>query len=1021
MPRQSVWIALFSMLVATSAVRAAPPIVVPEGFEVELVAGPPLVQHPTMAGFDDQGRLYVCDGPGMNMPAKELLRDLPNLIRRLEDTDGDGRFDRSVMFADKMTFPMGALWYRGSVYTASPPHIWRLRDSDNDGVADERQVLVSEFGFTGNAADIHGCFLHPDGRLFWCDGRHGHNFVDEQGNQISKGLAARLFACRLDGKHVEAFAGGGMDNPVEVTFTEDGEPLGTVAIFDVLEGRHDALVHWIYGGAYPRYEQKCVDEFKRTGELLPSVSRWGQVAPSGVTRYRGSQFGKEFRSNVFSAHFNTHTIVRTALERAGATFRSKDEDFLVSSSQDFHPTDVIEDADGSLLVIDTGGWFRIGCPTSQIAKPEILGGIYRVRRKGAAKVDDPRGLKLAWNDASHEELAARLADARPAVIDRATSELHGRGDAAVGALGAVVRESKHVDQQRAALWTLARIDSENAREVIRAALNLRPQAVKQVAAQIVGTSRDRTAMERLCELLIEEGAAVRREAATALGRLNDQAAVPSLLAAASTSDDRFLDHSITYALIQLNDVAQTAKALTAVNANTRRMALVALDQMGEGALSRAQVAPLLDSTDVALQRAALDVISRRGWAAETLPLLAKWLTEAQPSTDRIATLERVLLAFVKDEPTQQLIGDALAKADTSTPVRLLLLDLMVKSGLAKLPPAWHDSLQSHLRSSDDRIARQAVASVAAVGANDFDTVLSEVARDDKRTAATRVAALNVLARHSAALRSDEFALLAARLVENVPPVDRLSAAEALGLATLSQKQQARVVELLATAGPLELPLLLRAFDRDTPFELGGKLFESLGRSPGLDNLTPERIAKLAANYPADVREIAQKLVHRLSANAQQQRARLDELSGQLEGGDAKRGRSVFNNSKYLCAACHRVQGQGALIGPDLTKIGQIRSRTDLLESIIFPSASFARGYESYSIATQSGLVHTGIMSRETADAIYLRNAQREEVRVSRDDVDDLAPSKISIMPQGLDKLLPVEDLRDLVAYLQSLK
>src|SRR5262249_36789334 len=142
-----------------------PALVVPAGFRAELIAGPNLVQHPTMAGFDDQGRLYVCDGPGMNMPAKDLLRDLPNLIRRLEDTHGDGRFDRSTVFADKMTFPMGALWYRGAVYTASPPHIWRLRDTNGDGVADERTILVSEFGFTGNAADIHGCFLGPEGRL----------------------------------------------------------------------------------------------------------------------------------------------------------------------------------------------------------------------------------------------------------------------------------------------------------------------------------------------------------------------------------------------------------------------------------------------------------------------------------------------------------------------------------------------------------------------------------------------------------------------------------------------------------------------------------------------------------------------------------------------------------------------------------------------------------------------------------------------------------------------------------------
>ncbi|MBL9082383.1 MAG: dehydrogenase, partial [Planctomycetales bacterium] len=108
--------------VTASVVHAVedPGFQLPPGFTIELVAGPPLVNHPTMGGFDDKGRLYICDGPGENLPAKELLEKLPNHIRRLEDTDGDGRFDKSSIFADKMTFPMGALWHDGYVYTASP-------------------------------------------------------------------------------------------------------------------------------------------------------------------------------------------------------------------------------------------------------------------------------------------------------------------------------------------------------------------------------------------------------------------------------------------------------------------------------------------------------------------------------------------------------------------------------------------------------------------------------------------------------------------------------------------------------------------------------------------------------------------------------------------------------------------------------------------------------------------------------------------------------------------------------------
>ena len=113
-------------------------------------------------------------------------------------------------------------------------------------------------------------------------------------------------------------------------------------------------------------------------------------------------------------------MTRHALTPTGATFTSRDTDFLVSDSLDFHPTDVIEDADGSLLVVDTGGWYKLCCPTSQLAKPDVPGAIYRVRKRGAPVVADPRGRRLDWSEASPTALIDRLADRRPAVWRRAT-------------------------------------------------------------------------------------------------------------------------------------------------------------------------------------------------------------------------------------------------------------------------------------------------------------------------------------------------------------------------------------------------------------------------------------------------------------------------------------------------------------------------------------------------------------------------------------------------------------------------
>ena len=117
---------------------------------------------------------------------------------------------------------------------------------------------------------------------------------------------------------------------------------------------------------------------------MPALTHLGPAAPSGLTRYASRVFGDGYRDNFFAALFNLQKVTRHALEPSGATFTSRDSDFLVSNSRDFHPTDVLEDADGSLLVLDTGAWYKLCCPTSQLAAPEVLGAIYRVRRTGRA-------------------------------------------------------------------------------------------------------------------------------------------------------------------------------------------------------------------------------------------------------------------------------------------------------------------------------------------------------------------------------------------------------------------------------------------------------------------------------------------------------------------------------------------------------------------------------------------------------------------------------------------------------------
>ncbi len=134
-------------------------IAVPSGFTIERIASAPLVDRPITAAFDDEGCLYVADSSGSNDKVEKQLKEKPHRIVRLEDTDGDGKFDRRTVFADRMMFPEGTMWFDGSLYVAAPPSIWKLTDSNGDGVADKRVEWFQGKTLTGCANDLHGPYL----------------------------------------------------------------------------------------------------------------------------------------------------------------------------------------------------------------------------------------------------------------------------------------------------------------------------------------------------------------------------------------------------------------------------------------------------------------------------------------------------------------------------------------------------------------------------------------------------------------------------------------------------------------------------------------------------------------------------------------------------------------------------------------------------------------------------------------------------------------------------------------------
>lgn len=1004
-----VWVSLG--VAALQGGPEGPPLQVPDGFVVERAAGPPLVERPMLACFDETGRLFVADSAGVNHKGDILLKNPPHVIRLLEDTDGDGRFDTSRVFADRMVFPQGLAWYRGALYVPSPPSLWKLEDTDGDGVCDRRTELLTGFAVTGVADDVHGACVGPDGRIYFLPGRMAHDLRLPDGTRVRKAVGPWLMRCRPDGTELE-FVCGAVGNPVEVDWLPEGDFFisGTFWAPDSFGGGlRDAVIHGVEGGEWPVRDRTYTDRV-RTGDLLPVLVPMTATAPAGL---RVARAEGPFQGNLFCAYFNTHRVQRHVLEREGATFRARTEEFVRSDHPDFHPTDVLEDADGSLLVVDTGGWFRIGCPTSQIAKPDVLGAIYRVRRRDAPRLADPRGLTLDWSRPEEH-----LDDPRWAVRERAVDRAAARGAAALERIAG----SASVRARLGIVWALCRLDEPAARAAVRRLLSDPDARVRQAAAAAAGLHRDGEAVGRLIEMLGSDAPPVRREAAGALGRIGDRRAAGPLIEGLRGGPDRYLEHAVLYALIRLGDREGATRALGDPDPEVRRGALIALDQMGGEGLTPERVVALLDPVAPSLRQAAFRVIvSRPAWAGQVRALAERWFRDPAGEPGRPEMVQGLVAAFAADAGMQDAVARALREPSLSAPARAVLLEAMLRASPERFPATWVAEARWSLEHPDEGVARRAVAILKAAGAPDFDEALLALARDERRSAELRVEALGAAAPRLGRLEGALFALLVSCLEADRPPLLRLAAAETLGRAPLDDRQLERLALRAENAGPLDLPRWLPAFERSQNAGVGRKLLEALARSPALESVPADLLRRAIRRFPPEVAAAAQPMLQRLEAGEGGAKARLDELQDVLSGGDPARGREVFLGRKAGCTACHAVAGQGGRVGPDLSRIGAIRSPRDLLEAIVFPSASFARGYEPFVLRTRDGAVLDGLVVRETPDAVYLFTADRTERRIPRASIEDLRQSRISIMPQGLDRQLRREELRDLVAFLASLK
>lgn len=971
-------------------------------------------------------------------------------VRLVEDRDGDGRADSDSVLADGFNdaavgLGAGLLARRGQVWYTCIPDLWLLEDRDGDGVAEERRSLQTGYGlhvgFIGH--DLHGLTWGPDGRLYFSIGDRGLRVETPRG-VIDCADSGAVLRCWPDGSELELFARG-LRNPQELAFDDFGNLFTGDNNSD--GGDKARIVHVVEGGdsgwriGYQFITSPVVrgpwngellwqpDSAERAAYHLPPLLNLGD-GPSGLAAYPGVGFGPEMAGRFLMCDFrgtDSMSGVRSfRLKPRGASFEVIDDNQLVWS---LLATDVEFGPDGAFYVSDwVEGW--------DLPK---RGRLYRfydpAHRQGAA---DVAGLLATdWSGKSNDDLSALLAHADRRVRQEAQFELAARGIYSSATLQRVALDaSAEVRARLHAVWGLGQLARQQADvlEPLVDVLGDENPALRAQTAKTLGDLRFEPAFARLRELTRDPDARVRFEAAMALGKLGNAQAVGDIVNALRENADRdaYLRHAGVTALSELASPAQLDELADDKDPAVRMGALLVMRRAAS-----ARVARFLHDSDPRLVAEAARAINDTP-IPEALPALAE-LTWKEPDPSIVLRVLNANFRLGKPENARRLVELAAGRSGPTTEgqranVLALLADWAQPSGRdwavglwrpldARDPqPAAHALLGSGLATDrSDAIAGAALAGLRSLGVTIADygdaaaqliEPLRELAQSRERSATTRVAALTALAQlpdpaaldlvvplqddPQSAVRAEARRILAGLDPEQAVPA--LAAALERGETT---DRQSACRTLASIDHPAATRLLAEWLERLAAGKAAGEieldLLEAAG-SRGGDELS-RRLATLeAARSAGDLVE------------------RHHEL---LAGGDVERGREIFQkNVTAQCVRCHKVGGQGGAVGPELGDVGRRLTRPQLLEALLEPSRTIAKGFETTIAETDDGQLLVGIVQRETDDELLLTAADGTTTSVLKAKIVERSPG-LSAMPTDLAKLLSRRDLRDLIEYLAA--
>ena len=947
--------------------EAAKTIHIPERFTLELVVAEPLVLDPVSVAWGIDGKLWVAemaDYPlGLDGKGKPGGR-----VRFLEDTDGDGTYDRSQVFLKEVPFVNGVLpWGKGVLATAAPDIIY-AEDTDGDGKADIREKIFSGFSESNQQLRVNGLQRGLDNWVHCASGSPSPR----------SGLNKGIVSAKTGEKH-----------PVG---TRDFRFLPDSGELDPLSGPtqfgrfRDELGNW-FGcmNSYPVWHYVLPDRYlRRNTHVTPPDTRRQLVLPRNPRVYPAKAPQKRFHSFEQTGRFTSacgptiyrdellyprdgkthaftcepfHNLVQhNVLEEDGVSFRShRDEtegpyDFFASTDRWCRPVMARTGPDGALWVVDMYRFI--------IEHPQFLTDVGREELEPFYRTGNDRGrIWRIYPDGKKPRSFPALTRMKPdALLDQLENPNGQVRDLAQRRIIEVGRDNAGFAKDAAALLSEAILKKE------------------------------RNAFCRLHSLWTLEGLNA-LDAGTVISALEDSH--PGVRKAAVRLSERFSESNsnITTKLAALVDDPHPHVRLQLA------FSLGAFPADKTAAQALAKLAPK-DSGDAHFEAAVLSSVSETNMA----PLIETALTVQDGNGGLIGKLLAVSVAFKNDDATRDGLKNILeSDADDSWKFGVVagLLDALQqhRTSLEKLTEPDHKELLKGVR----QLTRKARSVVA----------------DEKAKLAQRSIALKLLGRSADAKeKSGDVALLGSFLKSSASPGFQKDIIRHLG-----SLDSPDVAEVLLADWRHHLPRIRTEILGILPTrkEWATTLLDQVeaGKVP-LAQLPPDVLFALRRGADKNSRARAVKLIAAQQAGTKSRAEVLKSWQPALKlVGDRKKGAEHF---KAVCSTCHKLDGVGLEVGPNLASISDRRPEA-LLISILDPNAQLDSRYANYVATLKDGRIVTGYLAGETANSISLVAAGNIRTDVLRTDLKTLEGTNVSLMPEGLEAAMDHQAMADLISYI----